>query len=99
MASSAELLRGLEFHSDHRPIVATIALKSNRQPLGTLRNYNYQYNIRALRNPAVDQAFKLTVHDHFTELNGSDDSGWVEFRCYSETLRHEARHCEGVDQC
>lgn len=70
--------RGMEFNTDHRAVVATIAIRL-RQPV-VKKLPPPQYDLSRLQDPAIQQQFAVTVSNRFDVLSDDDKTRWDNYK-------------------
>jgi len=68
----------MEFNTDHRAVVATIAIRLKKN---SLRSPPVpRYNIRKLQYPAFQQCFAVEVSNRFSALSEDERDDWSVFK-------------------
>ena len=83
---NCRVYRSMEFNSDHRPVVATVAIKLRRsfpQKPATLP----RYNVKALTDPAFQQLYAVEVSNRFSALSDEESTDWS---CFKEAINDAA---------
>jgi len=70
--------RSMEFNTDHRAVVATIAIKLKKNLPRTPTSP--RYNIRKLQDPAFQQGFAVEVSNRFSALSEDEIGNWSIFK-------------------
>ena len=94
--TNCRVYRKPEFDTDHRPVVATCALKLRKQC--TSGKPNRRFDVNKLRLPAVEPQYQIAIRNWFAVLSHCDDR-WETFKdAHSKTaeeileLRKFTRH-------
>jgi hypothetical protein len=82
----------MEFDSDHRPVVATIAAKLHRTDLKKAIA-SPRYNVRKLDDPMLQQQYAVTVSNRFAALANEESADWSIFK---DAINETASTCIGT---
>ena len=76
---NCRVYRSMEFSSDHRPVVATVAIKLRgsfpKKPAAPPR-----YNVKVLADPVFQQQYAVEVSNRFAALSEEESADWSRFK-------------------